>query len=165
MLQPTPHWACRDPAAQPSDGWHLDALKEAGRSPRGDVQNWRGFPPPLSSSRPASASRLVTWLIDPRTGPITSHLWDRRGWLSMSPYPPPHTLLFLLPQIAPQGVCTDHSSNFLFCIGIWTINNVVIVSGEQQRNSVILIHVSIFPRTPSHAGWHITLSRVPCAIQ
>ena len=35
------------------------------------------------------------------------------------------------------------------------------VSGEQQRDSVIHIHVSILP---SHRGCHITLSRVPCAI-
>ena len=35
--------------------------------------------------------------------------------------------------------------NFLFYIGIESINNVVIVSGEQQRDSVILVCVSILP--------------------
>ena len=38
----------------------------------------------------------------------------------------------------------------------------MIVSSEQQRNSAIPIHVSILPKLPSHPGWHITLSRVPC---
>ena len=38
--------------------------------------------------------------------------------------------------------------NFLFCIGVQLINNVVIVSGEQWRDSAISIHVSIFPQTP-----------------
>ena len=59
------------------------------------------FPSPLSSC-PASASRLVMWLIDPRTGPITSHLWDKRGWLSMSPHPTTHILLHPPPQIKTQ---------------------------------------------------------------
>ena len=43
------------------------------------------------------------------------------------------------------------------------MNSVVIVSGEQQRDSAIHIHVSILPQTPSHPGCHITLSKVPCA--
>ena len=38
--------------------------------------------------------------------------------------------------------------NFLFCIGVKPINNVVIVSGEQQRDSAIHIHVSILSQTP-----------------
>ena len=51
----------------------------------------------------------------------------------------------------------------------WTdwqpINNVVIVSGEQRRDSAIHIHVSILPQAPSHPGCHVTLCRVPCAVQ
>ena len=39
--------------------------------------------------------------------------------------------------------------NFLFCIGVWLINDVVIVSGGQQRDSAMRIHVSFLPRTPS----------------
>ena len=39
--------------------------------------------------------------------------------------------------------------NFLFCIGVQLINNVVVVSGEQQRDSAIHIHVPIFPQTPT----------------
>ena len=37
---------------------------------------------------------------------------------------------------------------FLFCIGVYLINNVVIISGEQQRKSAIHIHISILPQTP-----------------
>ena len=38
--------------------------------------------------------------------------------------------------------------NFLFCIGIEPINNVVVVSGEQQRVIAIKIHVSFLPLKP-----------------
>ena len=37
--------------------------------------------------------------------------------------------------------------HFLFCIGVMLINNVVIASGEQRRDSAIHIHVSILPQT------------------
>ena len=36
---------------------------------------------------------------------------------------------------------------FLFCIEVELINNVVMVSGEQERDSAILIHVTILPHT------------------
>ena len=39
--------------------------------------------------------------------------------------------------------------------------NVVIVSGEQQRDSAKHILVSILPKLPSHPSCHLTLSRVP----
>ena len=45
------------------------------------------------------------------------------------------------------------------------INNVVIVSGGQQRDSTIHIHVSILPKLPSHPHCHITLSRVTYDVQ
>ena len=45
----------------------------------------------------------------------------------------------------------------------WGIVNFVMVSGEQQNNSVI--HVSILLQSPSYPGCHITLSGVPCVIQ
>ena len=38
--------------------------------------------------------------------------------------------------------------NFLFYIGVWLVNNVVIVSSGQQSDSAICIHVFIFPQTP-----------------
>ena len=38
--------------------------------------------------------------------------------------------------------------NFLFYMGVQQINNVMTVSGGQQRDSAILIHVSIFSQTP-----------------
>ena len=53
-----------------------------------------------------------------------------------------------------------------FCIGVYPINNIVVVSGEHRRNSDIHIHVSILPQTPhSQPGWYITLTGVPFAIQ
>ena len=52
--------------------------------------------------------------------------------------------------------------NLLFCVGVWPVNNIVIVSGEQGRDSAI--HISMYrfwPKLPSYPGCHITLSRVP----
>ena len=40
--------------------------------------------------------------------------------------------------------CVIFFFNFLFCIGVKQINHVVIVSGGQQRDSIVHIHVSIF---------------------
>ena len=56
--------------------------------------------------------------------------------------------------------------NFSFCIGVYWINNVMIVSGKQWRDSAIYIHMYPFsPKLPSHLGCYVTLSRVPCAMQ
>ena len=44
-------------------------------------------------------------------------------------------------------------------------SNIVTVSGEQQRDSAICIHVPFSSKLPFHPGGHITLSRVPCAVQ
>ena len=38
--------------------------------------------------------------------------------------------------------------NSLFHIGVWPTSNVVILSGGQQRDSVIHVHVFILPQTP-----------------
>ena len=38
--------------------------------------------------------------------------------------------------------------NFLFCIGVQPVNNIMIVSGGQQRDSAIHTHVSISTQTP-----------------
>ena len=43
--------------------------------------------------------------------------------------------------------------NFLFCIAVWLINNVVIVSDDCEIDACIL------PRLTSHPGCHIPLSR------
>ena len=48
--------------------------------------------------------------------------------------------------------------NFLFCIGVEPINNVLVVSGEQQRASAIHTHVSILSQTP-------VPPRLPCSIE
>ena len=55
---------------------------------------------------------------------------------------------------------------FYFALGYnQSTNNVVIVSGEEQRDSATHMHVFILPQT-SHPGCHITLSsRVSCATQ
>ena len=44
--------------------------------------------------------------------------------------------------------------NFLFCNGVWLINKVLVVSGEQWRDSAIHIHVSVFRQAtpPIQAG-------------
>ena len=55
--------------------------------------------------------------------------------------------------------------NFLFFFGVLPMNNVVIVSGEQGRDSAIHIRVSILLLTPLPSRLSITLSRVPCALQ
>ena len=54
--------------------------------------------------------------------------------------------------------------NFLFVLRYSQYNNVVTVSDEQWRDSAIHIHVSILPQTSLLSSWHITLSRVPCAM-
>ena len=50
--------------------------------------------------------------------------------------------------------------NFLFCIGVQLVENIVIVSGGQQRDSAIFL-----PHSPLPYSLHVTLSRVPRAIQ
>ena len=35
-----------------------------------------------------------------------------------------------------------------FCNEVYLVNNVVRVSGEQQRNSALHIHTSVLPKTP-----------------
>ena len=46
---------------------------------------------------------------------------------------------------------------FLFCIVIWPINNVVIVSGRQQRDWVIHTHAYILPQLPQHVAFCVSL--------
>ena len=55
--------------------------------------------------------------------------------------------------------------NFLFCIAVQLINNVVIVSDEQQRDSAINIHVSILPQTPLPSRLPHNMNRVPYTVQ
>lgn len=50
--------------------------------------------------------------------------------------------------------------NILFYIGVWPINDAVVDAGGQQRESATHIPVFILPQTPSHPGFHISLSRV-----
>ena len=53
----------------------------------------------------------------------------------------------------------------LFCTGVQLINNVVIVPGTQHRDSAVPTQVSILLQTALPSRLHVTLSRVPCAIQ
>ena len=61
--------------------------------------------------------------------------------------------------LIPPGLCLPHSLHsctcrfcfvfsFLFYTGVQPIDNVVMASGGQQRDSDIRIHVSILPQTP-----------------
>ena len=56
--------------------------------------------------------------------------------------------------------------NSLFHIGVWPTSNVVILSGGQQRDSVIRVHVFILPQTPlpSRLPHNIEQSSLCCAI-
>ena len=56
------------------------------------------------------------------------------------------------------------SELFVF-IGVELINNVVIVSGEQGRDLVIHIHVSILPQTPLPSRLPHNTEQSSCAIQ
>ena len=53
-----------------------------------------------------------------------------------------------------------------FLIGVWLIDNVVLVSGVQQSESINL-YIRVYPlffRFFSHVGHHRVLGRVSCAI-
>ena len=47
----------------------------------------------------------------------------------------------------------ENCQHFNFCIGIQPTNKVVIVSGEQYRNSAIHKHISILPQTLFPSRW------------
>ena len=69
-----------------------------------------------------------------------------------------HTLLFIF-------LLHKQLFNFLFYIGIWPISSVVIVSGAQKGTQPYTCMYPLSPKLSSHPGCHITLSRVPCAIE
>ena len=56
--------------------------------------------------------------------------------------------------------------NFLYCIGVQPVNNVVIASGEQQMESAKHIYVSILPQTPlaSRLPHNIEQSSLCCTV-
>ena len=52
---------------------------------------------------------------------------------------------------------------FYFTLGYsWLTNNVVTVSGNRKGIQSYICMLPFSPKFPSHAGCHITLSRVPC---
>ena len=68
---------------------------------------------------------------------------------------------------AGQRICFSNEvlfnffKTYYFVLGYSRLtNNVIIVSGEQRRNSVIY---PFSPEFPSHTGCHVTLNRVPRA--
>ena len=63
-----------------------------------------------------------------------------------------HSLSSLLRTLLLAGYYTLLYFFFLFCIGVQLINNAVIVSGGQQRDSAIHIHVSVLPTSLGFPG-------------
>ena len=55
--------------------------------------------------------------------------------------------------------------SFLFYTRVQPINNVVIISGAQQSDSALHIHVSILLQIPLSSRLPYYIGRVPCAIQ
>ena len=53
----------------------------------------------------------------------------------------------------------------LFCPGASLINNAELVSGEQEGTRPYYYTCIILSQTPHHPACHVTLSRVPCAVQ
>ena len=101
---------------------------------------------------------------DGQGGLACCNLWDRKelGWLSdwtelnwilffifisIIVY---YTILSIVPCAMQKDlvVYLFYFLSILFCIGIQPINNVVIVLGEQQRDSSIHTHISILFQTP-----------------
>ena len=54
---------------------------------------------------------------------------------------------------------------FHFCVGIQPTDTVVIVQVNSEGTQPYIYMGPFSPRLPSHPGCHITLSRVPCALQ
>ena len=118
-------------------------------------------------------------------------LYNKVNQLYVYIYPHISSLLHLSPTlpIPPLQVVTKHRANlpvknqrlegqpqctfflvcflllFLIFVGVQLIYNIVLVSGVQQSDSVIHVHISIFVRFFSHVGYYRILSKVPCAIQ
>lgn len=64
----------------------------------------------------------------------------------------------------PDTLLSTLFFEFLFYIGVYLINKVVIVSHVQQRDSVMHMYL-LFLKFFSHWGCCMILSRAPCAIQ
>ena len=62
-------------------------------------------------------------------------------------------------------VCFFKTPKTTWYWGTVDFNNLVVVSGEQPRDSPYIYMYPFSLKPPAHPGWHVTLSRVPCAIQ
>ena len=89
---------------------------------------WSGLPCPPPGDLP-----------DPGIGPVTFMFPGFGRWVLY------YQCYLGSPRI---DIYTLFYKNFSFCIGIQPINNVVIVSGEKQRDSAIHIHAFILSQTP-----------------
>ena len=54
---------------------------------------------------------------------------------------------------------------FLFCIGVQLYTNVVIFLVSSKRTQLCIYTYPFFPKPPYHPGCHITLNRLPCAVE
>ena len=108
---------------------------------------------------PVSREREIEWSVV--MSEVSELWWFMETWKSLSPW-----LWCIAPQVPckqqsernGQGTTFGHLLNcsldifffklYIILEYIW-INDVVIVSGGQQRNSAIQIHVSIFPEVPT----------------
>ena len=78
--------------------------------------------------------------------------------MSVRMQPDPFDIIHFFLVLFPKGPIIQDISfffplyfyvfNFLFCIEVQLIINVVIISGRQQRSSIIQIHASILPQAP-----------------
>ena len=92
-------------------------------------------------------------------GVAESDTTERLNWTELNCYPTvPYTYSFLV-LLRVFTWQYFFFLNFLFCIEVELVNNVVMVSGEQWRDSAILVHVSCFPQTLSHPDCHMTWTR------
>ena len=92
--------------------------------------------------------------------PTLSVGFPRQRYWSRLPCPLPGDLPDVSPALQADSLPTEPLGN-----PSQLINNVLIVSGEQQRDSAIYIHVPILPQTPLPWTVMLTLSSLPSAAQ
>ena len=107
---------------------------------------------PTLQKRPSQEEKGVT---EDEIASPTQWAWiwanSRRQWRTGKPW----VLRSMGLQRVAHDLATEEQS---------PINNVVIVSGEQQKDLIIHVHDPFAPKLPSHSSCHTTLSRVSCAI-
>ena len=113
-----------------------------------------------------SLQRRVCWQQAPVQRPeSTGHLLDTDR--NISGYSSELQLLWVLGNAGRKKTIWTFLCfllNFLFCTGVQPINNAVIVSGEQWRDSATYTRVSILPHTslPARLPHHLEQSSMRC---